>query len=299
MTEAFFTDKSRVRASFDKAAGSYDAAAVLQREVAMRMAERLDYIKIKPAVILDAGSGTGDGSAELRRRYPEARVIELDLAPGMLARSRDKQSEGRGLLGRWFGKQPSQVCGDIEALPLADGSVDMIWSNLAIQWVNIPDGVFAEFRRVLKPEGMLLFSTLGPDTLSELRQAFQAVDGATHVNQFIDMHDLGDALLQSRFAEPVMDMEKIVMTYSSVRDVMRDLKGIGAHNATAGRPRGLMGRHAFSAIEAGYEKFRRDGKLPASYEVVYGHAWRIDTPGKPHVLPDGRQVIEFVKKPKP
>ncbi|GGY09164.1 malonyl-ACP O-methyltransferase BioC [Paludibacterium paludis] len=297
MTEVFYTDKSRVRASFDKAAQHYDEAAVLQREVAVRMGERLDYIKVAPRLILDAGSGTGESAAALRRRYPEARVVELDLAHGMLSVSREKVRRGAGLLGRWFGKDPWMTCGDLEALPLADNSVDMIWSNLAIQWVNIPDRVFAEFRRVLKPQGMLMFSTLGPDTLTELRQAFAAVDSASHVNRFIDMHDLGDALLKGGFAEPVMDMEKIVMTYPDAKAVMRDLKSIGAHNAMAGRPRGLTGKRAWQTAVDAYEVFRKDGKLPATYEVVYGHAWKSESSRKGAVLPDGRQVIEFIKKP--
>lgn len=295
MSEAFYTDKSRVRAAFERAAPSYDSAAVLQREVSDRMASRLDYIKVSPKVILDAGSGTGYGAAELRRRFPEARVIELDLAATMLLASREKQQSG-SLLGKLFRRaQPWQLCADLECLPLADASVDMIWSNLAIQWVNIPDGVFAEFQRVLKPEGMVMFSTLGPDTLLELRSAFAGIDGATHVNQFIDMHDLGDALLSSGFAEPVMDMDKIVLTYPRVRDVMQDLKAIGAHNATAGRGRGLMGKLAWQKVEAAYELRRQDGALPATYEVVYGHAWKGAPKKKANLLPDGRQVIEFMK----
>ncbi|TDR76538.1 malonyl-ACP O-methyltransferase BioC [Paludibacterium purpuratum] len=296
MSEAFFTDKARVRAAFERAATSYDGAAVLQREVAARMAERLDYIKVAPKVILDAGSGTGEGAAELRRRYPDARVIELDLAQAMLLASRGKQQQAAGLVSRLFGRdKPWQVCADIERLPLADASVDMIWSNLAIQWVNIPDSAFAEFRRVLKPEGMVLFSTLGPDTLQELRHAFSGLDGLTHVNRFIDMHDLGDAMLSGGLSEPVMDMEKIVLTYAAARDVMRDLKAIGAHNATAGRGRGLMGKRAWQQVEAAYETWRREGRLPATYEVVYGHAWR-GQDKKSNRLPDGRQVIDFVKK---
>lgn len=298
MTEVFFTDKTRVRASFDRAATSYDGAAVLQREVAERMAERLDYIKVAPKVILDAGSGTGEGAAALRRRYPDARVIELDLAAGMLCVSRDKQRASTGWFGRLAGRgRPWQVCADIERLPLADACVDMIWSNLAVQWVNVPDTMFAEFRRVLKPEGMLMFSTLGPDTLQELKQSFAGLDHATHVNQFIDMHDLGDALMAGGLSEPVMDMEKIVMTYATVADVLRDLKAIGAHNATAGRRRGLTGKAAWRAFESRYEALRReDGRLPATYEVVYGHAWRGQGLKKNNTLPDGRQVIEFVKK---
>ena len=260
MTEPFYTDKTQVRSAFDRAAQSYDDAAVLQREVSDRMAERLDYIKHKPAVILDAGSGTGYGAAELRRRYPEARVIELDLAPSMLTTSRAKQREQSGLLGRLFQKAPWQLCADVERLPLADASVDMIWSNLTIQWVNVPDSVFAEFQRVLKPEGLLMFSSMGPDTLFELKQAFAAADRASHVNQFIDMHDLGDALVRTGFATPVMDMEKIVLTYQEARDVMHDLKAIGAHNTMEGRNKGLFGKNAWQKVVADYEARRRDGK---------------------------------------
>ncbi|AXE35497.1 malonyl-ACP O-methyltransferase BioC [Chromobacterium phragmitis] len=297
MSEAFYTDKARVRASFEKAAASYDSAAVLQREVSDRMAERLDYIKHQPAMILDAGAGTGYGAAGLRRRYPQARVIELDLARAMLLASRERAREGDGLLKKLFKPSaPWQINADIERLPLADASVDMIWSNLTIQWVNVPDKMFAELRRVLKPEGLLMFSTLGPDTLSELRGAFAGVDGATHVNQFIDMHDIGDALMRAGFAEPVMDMEKIVLTYGDAKSVMRDLKAIGAHNATAGRGRGLMGKAAWRKVEEAYEQHRRDGKLPASYEVVYGHAWKGSGKKLAKMSEDGRQVIEFVKK---
>jgi malonyl-CoA O-methyltransferase len=297
MSEVFYTEKARVRASFERAAHSYDAAAALQQEVARRMDERLDYIKVAPKVILDAGSGTGFGSALLRRRYPDARVIELDLAHSMLCESRDKQRREAGMLGRLMGRaRPWQVGGDLERLPLATASVDMIWSSLAIQWVNIPDAMFAEFYRVLKPEGMVLFSTLGPDTLMELRQSFEGLDGGTHVNRFIDMHDLGDAMLAGGLAEPVVDMEKIVMTYDTVRDVLRDLKAIGAHNVTQGRNRGMMGKQTWRTLEARYETWRHDGRLPASYEVIYGHAWRGGDRKKPATLSDGRQVIEFVNK---
>lgn len=295
MSEAFYTDKARVRASFERAAASYDGAAVLQREVSDRMGERLQLIRHAPLTVLDAGCGTGYGAAALRARYPQARVIELDLAHAMLLASRERQQAEAGFLGRWLKKPAPQVCADIEALPLADASVDMIWSNLALQWLNEPDRVFAEFQRVLKPDGLLMFSTLGPDTLFELRTAFAGLDRATHVNQFIDMHDIGDALSRAGFAQPVMDMEKIVMTYGRVRDVMRDLKAIGAHNATAGRRQGLTGKHFWQQVEAAYEAFRRDGVLPATYEVVYGHAWR----GAPRskTLPDGRQVVEFRPRP--
>ncbi|UXY16783.1 malonyl-ACP O-methyltransferase BioC [Chitiniphilus purpureus] len=297
MSEPFYTDKTAVRAAFDKAAASYDAAAVLQREVADRMAERLDYIKLVPQRMLDAGCGTGYAGPMLRARYPDAQLIELDLAPGMLAIAREKQA-GRGVR-KWlqlFERQRAQqVCGDIERLPLADGSVDLIWSNLTLQWCNVPDAALAECRRVLRPGGLLMFSTLGPDTLRELRAAFEGVDGYSHVNRFIDMHDLGDALLHAGLSTPVMDMELITMTYPDAGSVMRDLKAIGAHNATFGRPAGLMGKAVWRKVNAQYERFRRNGELPCTYEVVYGHAWKPET--RPvTALPDGRQVIEFQRR---
>ncbi|MBV8657462.1 MAG: malonyl-ACP O-methyltransferase BioC [Burkholderiales bacterium] len=286
MSEAFHTDKAQVRRSFDRAAATYDGAAVLQREVADRMLERLDLVKLAPTHVLDAGSGTGYVSSRLRERYPDTRLIELDLAMGMLKASAAKA----GWLGKLFGKRNWQVCADLESLPVADGALDMVCSSLAIQWLNEPDAAFAEFHRVLRPEGLLMFTTFGPDTLAELRQAFARADDRPHVNQFIDMHDLGDALTRAGFASPVMDMEKIVLTYDDIKAVMRDLKAIGAHNVALGRGKGLLGKSAFQRAEAMYEQLRRDGRLPATFEVVYGHAWKpTPKPGRA----DGSQVIEF------
>lgn len=260
----FHLDKQILRRSFERAAENYDAAAVLQREVERRMFERLDLIRTAPTCILDVGAGTGTASVALAKRYRGARVIALDIAHAMLQQARRRAP--------WFGKMRC-VCGDMEQLPIADASVDMVFSNLALQWSNDPDAVFAEFRRVLRPGGVLLFSTFGPDTLNELRASWSAVDGHTHVSAFVDMHDLGDALLRARLADPVMDVERITMTYPDAFKLMRDLKGIGAHNATAGRARGLTGKRRLQTLVDAYETFRRDGVLPATYEVVYGHAW--------------------------
>jgi malonyl-CoA O-methyltransferase len=286
MSEFFHTDKAQVRRSFDRAAKSYDGAAVLQREVADRMLSRLDLVKLAPERILDAGSGTGEVASRLRERYRDARLIELDIAISMLQVSAGK----RGVLQRLLGRSNWQLCADLESLPLASNSVQMVCSNLAIQWLNEPDAAFREFHRVLAPDGLLMFSTFGPDTLMELRQAFAGADQRPHVNRFIDMHDLGDALAQAGFASPVMDMDKIVMTYDDMKLVMRDLKAIGAHNVAIGRARGLMGKGILAKAEAAYDALRRDGRLPATYEIVYGHAWKV--PAKP-VFADGRQVIEF------
>jgi len=277
----FEIDKKQMRRAFNHAAADYDAAAVLQREVCTRMLERLDCIKLRPQRILDAGSGTGWGARQLAEKYPSAQIIALDIAAAMLQSARSHSGWWQKLFG---GAQQMQVCGDIETLPLASGSMEMVWSNLAMQWCNDLPGAFGELHRVLKTEGLLMFSTFGPDTLKELRHAFNGVDKHNHLNRFADMHDIGDMLLQAGFADPVMDMEYMTMTYEDVRGVLYDLKRVGAHNATAGRGRGLMGKNAWLRLVENYEQARCDGKLPATYEVIYGHAW------KPRPLTTGEHV---------
>jgi malonyl-CoA O-methyltransferase len=282
-------NKREVRRAFNNAAATYDAAAVLQHEVCRRMAERLDYIKHRPATLLDAGSGTGNALAPLRERYRDAHIVAFDIAHAMLEQGRARSPWWRSLPGL---RAPlSQACGDIERLPFATGSIDMVWSNLALQWVNDLPATFKEIHRVLAPGGLLMFSTFGPDTLKELRQAY-AGSGYTHVNRFIDMHDIGDMLTAARYADPVLDMEPFTLTYDTVRHLMHDLKAIGAHNATSGRPRALSGKGLLRAVTEGYEDFRRDGKLPATFEVVYGHAWK----PMPRVSPAGRPVIDIAVK---
>lgn len=281
----YLIDKRQMRRAFTRAAADYDAAAVLQREVCTRMLERLDYIKLQPSRILDAGSGTGWGTRQLAQRYPSAQVVALDIAIGMLQAARGRSGWWQKLFG---GAKQLQVCGDVEALPLAANSVEMVWSNLALQWCNDLPATFVELHRVLKVDGLLMFSTFGPDTLKELRLAFSGVDRHSHLNRFADMHDIGDMLSHSGFAEPVMDMEYLTLTYDDVRGVLYDLKRIGAHNATAGRGQGLMGKEAWKRLVENYERLRRDGKLPATYEVVYGHAWK----PRPRTTKDGAAIIQ-------
>ena len=281
----FEIDKRAVRRAFNRAARDYDAAAVLQREVCRRMLERLDYIKLQPARVLDVGSGTGWGARQLAKRYPAAQVVSLDMALGMLNVAREQSDWWRKLFSA--GRQ-SQLCADVEALPLAVSSAGMVWSNLTLQWCNDLPATFRELHRVLETDGLLIFSTFGPDTLKELRAAFHGVDGHSHVNRFTDMHDLGDMLAHSGFAEPVMDMEIITLTYADVKSVMQDLRDIGAHNATSGRARGMMGKAAWRQVLERYENFRREGKLPATFEIVYGHAWK----PKPRVTADGAQIMQ-------
>ncbi|BBE49616.1 Malonyl-[acyl-carrier protein] O-methyltransferase [Ferriphaselus amnicola] len=281
----FEIDKLAVRRAFSRAATQYDAAAVLQREVCGQMLERLDLVKLQPARVLDAGCGTGWGTRQLSLRYPSAQVVALDIAYGMLQAARGDTGWWKKLFG---GAKQNHLCADIEALPLAANSVELVWSNLAVQWVNDLPGALAELHRTLKVDGLLMFSTFGPDTLKELRAAFAHVDSHNHVSRFIDMHDIGDMLVGAGFAEPVMDMEMLTLTYEDMRAVMQDLKSIGAHNATAGRSNGLMGKAAWQQVMANYERFRRDGKLPATFEIVYGHAWKV--PAKKSA--DGRAIIQ-------
>lgn len=280
----FEIDKRQVRRSFSRAAADYDAAAVLQREVCSRMLERLDYVKLQPSRILDVGSGTGWGTRQLAQRYPDVQLVALDIAIGMLQASRGQAGWWQKLFG---GAKQAYVCADVEALPLAANSVELVWSNLALQWCNDLPATFAGLHRVLKTDGLLMFSTFGPDTLKELRQAFHGVDAHNHLNRFADMHDIGDMLTHSGFAEPVMDMEYLTLTYDDVRGVLHDLKRIGAHNATGGRGQGLMGKQAWARLLDNYEKLRRDDKLPATYEVVYGHAWK----AQPRMTKEGAAII--------
>jgi malonyl-CoA O-methyltransferase len=273
MTDSDFmlVDKKQMRGAFQRAAASYDAAAVLQREIADRLLARLALIKLVPARILDAGCGTGYCTRALAQRYPRAQVLGLDIATAMTARAQNINGP-RSPLARWR-RRDRYVCGDAESLPLASASVDMVFSNLAMQWCD-PQVVFAEFLRVLRPGGLLMFTSFGPDTLRELRNAWATVDDTPHVHGFIDMHDLGDALMRTQFAEPVMDMEHITLTYADVLSVMRDLKAIGAHNVARGRSTGLLGKQRYGRFVAAYESRRlTSGRIPATYEVVYGHAW--------------------------
>jgi len=283
-------DKRLMRRAFERAAQSYDQAAVLQREVSQRMLERLDLVKLNPTLILDVGSGTGTGSRSLAQRYPDARVIGLDISPAMLRVARQNNPWWKRSLPFLSGKLPQYVGGDLERLPLPASSVNLLWSNLALQWCDDLPVAFAEFQRVLAPGGLLMFSTFGPDTLRELKHAFAGLDGHTHVNRFLDMHDIGDQLAYAGFGAPVMDMEFITLTYPDLMGLLRELKAIGAHNVTSGRSRGLMGKRTWRAMLENYEKLRKDGRLPATYEVVYGHAWVNEKKPK---LSDGRQVIEF------
>ena len=250
------------------------------------MLERLQYVKLAPQRVLDAGCGDGHGARRLSGAYPGAQVLGLDFAYPMLQAARKHRSWLRRALER---ERADFLCADFAAVPLPAASVDLVWSNLALHCAGDPLPALKELWRVLKGGGLLMFSGYGPDTLKELRSAFAAHDSAAHVHGFIDMHDLGDMLSACGYAAPVMDMELITVTYASADALFADLRATGQVNVLAGRRRGLTGKGVFNAARAAYAILRRDGTLPASFEIVYGHAWK----PQPRLTEDGHAIVRL------
>ena len=263
-------DARVARRRFERAARTYAQASRLEAEVGARMLERLAYLKIEPRRILEAGSGPAREAGKLLSRYPGSELFALDFSASML----------KGARKRFFDKRKF-VAGDLLHLPFASGAIDFVWSNMAWHWVSDPPGAFEEAARVLGPGGLLMFSTLGPDTLKELR----AAAGAERVHRFVDMHDLGDMLVAAGFAAPVMDMEVLTFTYRGAEQLLADLRRSGQTNARQDRPRGLAGKGLLDKILSGMEK-------RATFEVVYGHAWK----GAPRKLADGRDIVQFLSR---
>lgn len=275
-------DKIYVSKNFNTAAEDYDAIAVLQKTVAEQLLDRLGVIRLAPGRILDLGSGTGTGARLLKRHFRKAKIVQLDFARKMLSRAVKLER-------RLFSRQ-SYVCADAQLLPFAPDIFDLTYSNLMLQWCNDPDSVFTEVRRVTRPGGLFIFSSFGPDTLRELRESWSVVDADTHVNVFMDMHDVGDALVRAGFENPVMEVEYFTLTYTDAVSLFRELKQLGASNTNSGRRQTLTGKYRLQrAIEA-YEKFRSNDRIPATYEVVYGHAWR-RTEDAGHLSNDGVYAV--------
>jgi malonyl-CoA O-methyltransferase len=295
MSIPILLDKRRIRRNFARAALDYDTAAALSAEVRERMLERLDLVRLAPERILDFGSGTGAAARAVARRYPPAQICALDFClPALRMHSRagfwakaQRVALGRSVIGR--------VCADFERLPLRSGAIDLAVSNLALHWSSVPDAVLTELQRVLRSGGLLMFTTLGPDTLKELAQASEDVRGRSPVHSFIDMHDLGDMLIRSGFSEPVMDMEYLTLTYARVEDLLRDIRASGAMSTRADNV-ALRTPRWRERLRQRYESLRREGRLPATFEIVYGHAWKPEAGKrghKPGVTADGRTIIRF------
>jgi malonyl-CoA O-methyltransferase len=253
--------------AFDAHAFTYEKAARIQHEIGQRLFERLDYLAQKPRRILDLGCGTGHFLPRLKKKYNDAQVIGVDLSYGMLQQAKNKQ--------KWWSPM-GLVKANMSRLPFADASFDLIFANQVLHWSSSLTEVFAELHRVLRVDGCLMFSTLGPDTFSQLRQAWLGVDTYSHTNEFIDMHHVGDALLAAKFLDPVVDMEQLSAHYPSLEQLVRSLKEQGVRHVHAARHPGLMGKQAWRQFSANYAALRTpEGKYPLSYEVVYGHAWKV------------------------
>jgi malonyl-CoA O-methyltransferase len=286
-----------VRRAFAQPARLQDSQ-FLRREVAQRMHERLMLVKMAPQAVLDAGCGEGVDLPILQSSFPQARVLGLDGSPAMLALAQSRQLGAMSSVNRLLGKLlpstmrpsgPQLIGGDFAQMPLAGNAVDLVWSNLALHWHPQPDRVFAEWHRVLRNDGLLMFSCFGPDTFKELRQAFAMLDDAPHSLPFVDMHDFGDMLVHAGFATPVMDMETITVTYETADKLLADVRAWGG-NPLATRRRGLCGARAWRRMLDTLETARRaDGKLGLSFEIIYGHAFR----PLPRTTASGEAIIRF------
>ncbi|MBB5416826.1 methyltransferase domain-containing protein [Paraburkholderia atlantica] len=297
-------DSRRLRRIFDRRAAIFDDVAFLPREIALRMRERLDYIKVAPSSVLDAGCGAGEDIPALRARFPEAPVFGADLSHGMLRRAlrhdAGDTSWRRFLppsLGKALGARgPRFAQADFSALPFAAGAFEFIWSNLALHWHSRPDLVFPEWQRVLKVNGLLMFSTLGPDTLKELRGAYAEIEAAhgvasrKHVIDFVDMHDLGDMLVEAGFEIPVMDQETLTITYKSPESLLADVRRWGAYPFERDAHDGALARRLHKALLAALEARRRaDGTIALTFEVIYGHAWK----AVPRTTAEGHGIVRL------
>lgn len=296
-------DLARVRSLFADPARIADSD-FLRREVASRMHERLALIRISPQHVLDAGCGGGADLSTLQKRFPQATLFGLDASQAMLQVALQDQNAARSamsrLLQQWLpakmgkGSGAGLLCGNFSQLPFGINAVDIVWSNLALHWHPQPDRVFVEWRRVLRTDGLLMFSCFGPDTFKELRTAFAAADGEPHTLPFVDMHDFGDMLVNAGFSTPVMDMEALTVTYSTVDKLMADVRAWGG-NPLDSRRRSLFGRHAWKRVRDALEQNRRaDGTIPLTFEVIYGHAFR----PAPRATASGESIIrlDFPKK---
>lgn len=280
--DEYALDTRAVRRAFDRASRRYAEHAIVQAEIRARLLERLDLVKLQPTRVLDLGAASGASTRRLKDRYPKARVLALDLSQRMLVQAAREQT--------WL-RRFDRLAANAERLPIRGESIDLVFSNLMLAWCNDVDSVFRETARTLTKDGLFTFTTLGPDTLREVRDAFAPIDRHIHVHRFIDMHDLGDALMRTGFAEPVMDTERLVVTYPTAAALFGELRSTGGTNASVGRRKGLLGRTGFRDAELRLEALRQAGSIPVTVEVVYGHAWKGTLP--PKRSPDGDVLVSL------
>ena len=273
MNNKYTLDGNQVAQSFSHATQQYANIAALQRQTADELLDRLSFVTIQPQTILDLGTGNGQNLSLLAEKYPEAKIIALDVAPAILKQAQYR-FQGDSGLKYWLPnyKKPLYIAGDAETLPLANNSVDMIYANLSLLWYKFRL-CFAEIKRILRPGGLLSCTILGPDTLNELRRIWATIDTYSHINIFYDAHDIGEAMMNSHLADPVLDVDCVTLNYKTAISLMKNIQELGIHNVNEGRCCGLTGKQTLKKVINAYECFRHNGLLPASYEVIYGHAW--------------------------
>lgn len=300
-----WVDRRQVQRNFAQAAAHYAEADFLSREIDRRMLARLDYVRVEPQQILDLGCGTGSSQIALQERYRQARWWGLDLSEAMLQAGQAERSRLAWWLPFMRRRASTRLVADAARLPLADARFDLIWSNQMLHWCEHPLPVFREAQRILQVGGLLMFSALGPDTLRELRDAFAAAKSpaaAAHTMRFADMHDLGDMLLEAGFADPVVDMETLTLTYRDAKDLLRELRAAGGRCAMHGRHKGLFGRVAGAQVHAALAALAArspEGRLPMTIEVVYGHAWKTASSAAhaAQTTAEGHQILRFTPRP--
>ena len=267
-------DRTAARRFFERSADNYEQHAVLQREIGSRLLERVDFRRYEPAVVLDMGCATGTASLSLAGQFPDARVISLDWSSAMLAGI--EPGDG-GALG---------VCADMHHLPLASASVDLVFSNLAISWGWDVPAIFRELRRIMRPGAMLVFTCFGPDTLIELSSAWRQLSKNPRVQNFPDMHDVGDELVRAGFREPVMDAERLVLEYPDLPSMLGELHATGISIIAGEELQDVIQGAKSEKVAEAYELYRNGGRYPANFEVIYGTAFAPEE-GQPVKTPEG------------
>ncbi len=279
---SFFKDQ--LAQNFDLAAPGYEQHATLQKYTASELIDRIRVMNIRPTTILDLGSGTGIVSKHLAEAFKDSIIVQTDVSFGMLCQARD-------LRPHKYSKMSLYLCADAEQMPFINNTFDLVVSNLMLQWTENLKTLFEDISKLLKPGGVFVFTTLGPSTLVELREAWAAADDLKHVNDFIDMHVVGDALIASGLADPIMETDNVILNFESVGQVMQHLKNLGANNINRGRRNTLTGKGRLKVLMDAYESRRNNHGLPCTYEVVYGHAWKPGDAGpKPNA---GRHTISL------
>jgi len=250
-----------IRRRFDRAAISFDGADFVHAATRDGLLSRLAPLLVDAKTVVDLGAATGAANRSLAKRFKGAHIISIDLAHGMLGRARSKKS--------WLSKN-SFAQADARALPLPNECIDVVFSNMLLPWFDDPGPAFTEIARVLRKGGVFAFATLGPDSLLEIRRAWRQVDDGVHVNRFPDMHDLGDGLVNAGLSDPVLDVDRLSVSYTSCAQLFADLTAVGARNSLEGRATGLTGRERFAAMT---RVLNDTGSIALDLELVYGHCW--------------------------